>query len=260
MKKTALSLSFAALGLFGPAAAQEKQLNCDDHQRGGNRSSFCEMREQSVAATGRMTIDGRTNGGVSVKGWDRADVLVRSQVRAQADSDAESRTTVAQIIVHAGGGTVAADGPSGKSWSVSYEVFVPRQSDLTLTAHNGGIHIEGVRGNIDFSTTNGGVHLAQLAGQVKGRAQNGGVHITLAGNRWDGQGMDVQTMNGGVHVDVPASYSAHFETSTVNGGLHSDFSELVRDRRQLEINADLGGGGPPVRVVTTNGGVHIGKT
>jgi hypothetical protein len=260
MKKTALSLSFAALGLLGPAAAQEKQLSCDDHVWGGNRSGFCEMREQTVPATGRMTIDGKQNGGVSVKGWDRTEVLVRSQVRAQSDNDADSKATVSQVIVHALGGTVSADGPSGKSWSVSYEVFVPRQSDLTLTAHNGGIHIEGIRGNIDFSTINGGVHLAQLAGQVKGSTQNGGVHMELSGNRWDGQGVDVRTQNGGVHVNVPATYSAHFETSTVNGSLHSDFNELVRDRKQRDISADIGGGGPPVKISTTNGGVHIGKT
>jgi DUF4097 and DUF4098 domain-containing protein YvlB len=260
MMKTYLSLSFAAFGLLNIAAAQDKTLNCDDHNNwGGNRASFCEMREQTVAPGGRLSIDGRTNGGISVKGWDRAEVLVRSQVRAQGDTDGDAKNTGAQVIVHATAGSVSADGPTGKSWSVSYEVFVPRQSDLNLTAHNGGIHIEGVRGNIEFTTQNGGVHLAGLAGQVKGKTQNGGVHVELAGNRWDGGGLDVQTQNGGVHINVPASYSAHFETSTINGGLHSDFSELVRDRKQRDVSADIGGGGAPVHVVTTNGGVHIGK-
>lgn len=259
MTKLTLSLSFAVLGLAGSAAAQEKQLNCDDHNWGGSRSRFCEMREQTVASAGRLSIDGRTNGGISIKAWDRADVLVRSQVQSQGDNDGDAKATVAQVIIHTTGGMVSADGPSSKNWSVTYEVFLPRQSDLVLTANNGGIHIEGVRGNIEFSTRNGGVHLAKLAGQVKGRTQNGGVHVELSGNRWDGQGMDVQTQNGGVHIDVPARYAAHFETSTVNGGLHTDFSELVRDRKQHSVSADIGGGGPPVKVETTNGGVHIGK-
>ena len=241
-----------------PLAAQNKSLSCDQ-QGGGDRARFCEMREQTIPSAGRLEIDGRQNGGVSVKSWDRGDVLVRSQVTAQGENDGDARASVAQVIVHAVGTQISADGPSGKSWSVSYEVFVPRQTDLTLTAHNGGIHIEGVRGNIQFQTQNGGVHIAQAAGTVKGKTQNGGIHIELAGPRWEGQGLDVETQNGGVHLAVPATFAAHIESSTVNGGVKSDFSEMIHDRHQRQISADINGGGPTVRVVTTNGGVTIAK-
>ena len=33
-------------------------------------------------------------------------------------------------------------------WSVIYEIFVPQNTDLTVTARNGGIDISGVRGQI----------------------------------------------------------------------------------------------------------------
>jgi DUF4097 and DUF4098 domain-containing protein YvlB len=255
MKSTVLLLSILAL----PLAAQDKQLTCD-HQGWGNRAHFCEVREQTMLSAGRLEIDGKQNGGITVKAWDRSDVLVRSQVSAQGDTDGDARAAAAQVIVHASGVQVAADGPTGKSWSVSYEVFVPRQMDLNLNAHNGGIHIEGVRGNLQFNTQNGGVHLAQVAGQVKGRTQNGGVHVELAGSRFEGQGLDVETQNGGVRIAVPANFASHFESSTVNGALKSDFPELVHDRRQKQISADVNGGGATVRVVTTNGGVTIQKT
>lgn len=259
MTKTGLSLCFAAFGLMMPAAAQEKRLNCEEHDWNGKRSHFCEMREQTVAPVARFTIDSRTNGGISVKAWDRAEVLVRSQVRAEGESEAEAKATAAQVIVHINGGVISADGPSQKSWSVSYEVFMPRRTDLALTAHNGGIHIDGIQGNIEFATSNGGVHLNRLAGQVKGRTENGGVHVELAGTRWEGQGLAVQTKNGGVHLNIPARYAAHVETTTVNGGVHSDFAEIVLPRGKREVSADLGGGGASVRVETVNGGVHIAK-
>jgi hypothetical protein len=35
---------------------------------------------------------------------------------------------------------------------------------------------------------------------------------------------------------------------------------MVRERRQRQVSADLNGGGPTIRVVTTNGGVTIQKT
>ena len=39
------------------------------------------MREQTIAYGGRLTVDGGNNGGVSIKGWDNASVLVRSKVK-----------------------------------------------------------------------------------------------------------------------------------------------------------------------------------
>ncbi|MDQ6708907.1 MAG: DUF4097 domain-containing protein [Acidobacteriota bacterium] len=218
------------------------------------------MREQTIPSTGRLTIDGRTNGGMSVKAWDRGEVLVRSKVQSQGENDGDARATAAQVAVHANGGQIAADGPADKQWSVSYEVFVPRQTDLNLTAHNGGIRIDHVRGNIELSTQNGGVHLTQVAGNVKGRTQNGGVHVELAGNHWDGAGLELKTQNGAVHLDMPAGYSAHLDASTVNGGVHSDFAELAGEKRQREVSKDLNGGGAPLRLTTVNGGVHLQKS
>ena len=39
-------------------------------------------------------------------------------------------------------------GNHGQNWSVSYEIFVPRNADLALRTHNGGISISDVRGKI----------------------------------------------------------------------------------------------------------------
>ncbi|MDQ6788153.1 MAG: hypothetical protein M3033_15215, partial [Acidobacteriota bacterium] len=73
--------------------------------------------------------------------------------------------------------------------------------------------------------------------------------------------LDVQTTNGGVRLSLPETYAAHIETGTVNGGFKSDISALNIDRtersRPARINTDLNGGGAPIRVITTNGGVKI---
>lgn len=58
---------------------------------------------------------------------------------------------------------------------------------------------------------------------------------------------------------VPSNYSAHLETSTVNGSVKNDLPALVQTNRQHQFSLDIGGGGPPVRVTTTDGGVHISK-
>ena len=63
----------------------EKQLTCANGGRDSDRARHCEIREQSLASIGRLNIDAGQNGGVSVKGWLRPDVLVRARVEASGD-------------------------------------------------------------------------------------------------------------------------------------------------------------------------------
>jgi hypothetical protein len=246
------------------AAAQspEPRMECDDEWRGGwwNRGEhFCEIREMTVAATGMLAVEGGPNGGIRVTGADRRDVLVRAMVVTWGDDEDEARARAQQIAIQTDAG-ISAEGPDfgdRQGWSVSYEIFTPRETDLMLETHNGGIAIYSVRGDVDFETTNGGVKLDGLAGNVLGHTTNGGVDATLTGDTWDGDAFDVRTTNGGVRLRVPSEYSARLEASTTNGGIHIEFPVTVQGRIGREIRTTLGEGGPLVRVGTTNGGVHV---
>ncbi len=252
------------------AFAQTKSLTCDDHNNNNDRQvRSCEMREQNIAYGGRLSVDAGTNGGVSVKGWDSPSVLVRSQVSAWAADDNTAKMIVSQIHVDWSAGMIKASGPDmvhdargdrNQNWSVTYEIFVPRNADLALKTHNGGINISDVRGNITFDAMNGGVNLKNLAGDVEGTTKNGGLNITLAGNRWDGAKLDARTTNGGINISMPENYSAHFETATVNGNVNANFDMTVRGNiteRSRKLSTDIGGGGATIHVETVNGGVNV---
>lgn len=276
---SAFALLFVVYILGGsPIIAQNKaEAKIKDKERGfcswnsygnGDSSSFKETRENTVAATGSLTVDGGKNGGISVKGENRSDVLVRSCVNAWAKSEEEAKSIVASVKIGTGS-TIKADGPDAgehSNWSVSYEILVPRNTNLNLTAHNGGISIKSVEGSIEFETNNGGVNVADLAGDVRGKTTNGGVNVSLTGSTWKGSGLDVTTTNGGVNLTVPADYSANFETGTTNGGFKSDVPSLTVQTEDTDgwakakkIRASMNGGGANIRVITTNGGVKIGS-
>ena len=68
---------------------------------------------------------------------------------------------------------------------------------------------------------NGGVTLKRVNGNVQGRTTNGGVNIELAGDRWNGNGMDVKTTNGG-YPGRAAALLGELEAETRNGGIHCD--------------------------------------
>jgi hypothetical protein len=140
----------------------------------------------SAGGLHRLSVDASRNGGVTVKGWLRNEVLVRARVEASADNEGAAANLASRVSVDSSGGQVRATGPesidnNNSWWSVSYEIFIPQNTDLTTTARNGGITISDVRGQIRFAGRNGGVHLKRLAGDVSGSTGNGGVQVELTG-------------------------------------------------------------------------------
>lgn len=235
-------------------------LRCRENWYSDRLMGRCEIKEQTVAAGGAITVDARKNGGVSVKGWDRNDILVRARIQAAASSQREADELAKQVRIQTAGGKIFAEGPDNRKdnhWDVSYEIFAPHRSDLSLHAYNGGISISDISGQIEFTGHNGGVVLKRVAGNVRGGTTNGGLMVELAGDRWDGEALDVKTTNGGIVVAVPENYSAHLEAGTVNGGISIDFPVTTQGRITRELAVNLGAGGPTVRAMTTNGGVKI---
>jgi DUF4097 and DUF4098 domain-containing protein YvlB len=89
---------------------------------------------------------------------------------------------------------------------------------------------------------------------------NGGIHVELSGSEWDGEGVELETTNGGLHLEVPADYNARLEASTVNGGVQSDVPTTRKGRHSGgRVAVELGRGGPLLRFETTNGGLHIAQ-
>ena len=260
--KVLASLALAATAFGQMRDNQDKQMTCGEKSYGG-RATYCEIREQSTAAMGLLNVDPGQNGGATVKGWSRNEVLVRARVDGWAGSDADARALASQVYVDISGGRVQARGPESANnagWSASFEIFVPQATSLTVKTINGGITVSDIRGSLRFDATNGGINLRRLAGDINGATVNGGVNLELMGTTWDGSQVQVTTRNGGVNISVPENYSAHFQTETLNGSLRSEFPlNVPGDARAGNHDFSIGAGGPVIHVTTTNGGVRLKK-
>ena len=269
LRFTLLLVATVALsaGTLQAQKPSEPSMKCRDNDGNDRLARHCEIKEQTLPASGAITVDGKMNGGIAVKGWDRQEVLVRAKVETRAPTEAEAAQLAQQVRIETAVLNIRAEGPESRNdyqWHVSYEIFVPRRSDLSLKAHNGGISIVDVTGKLEFRTTNGGVSLSRVGGAVSGNTTNGGVHVELAGVRWEGEALDVKTTNGGVNLVLPDNYSAHLVTGTVNGNISADYPLNVqkneRGRLPKDVSVDIGGGGPTIRATTTNGGVRLSRT
>lgn len=257
-----LAVSFGSLPLLAQLQDNTaKEMTCDNGNRDGDQARHCEIREQTLPSMGSLNIDAGQNGGVSVKGALRSDVLVRARVEAWADTAASAATLASRISIDTSTGQLKAIGPESadnSGWSVSYEIFVPQSTDVTAKAHNGGIAISDVRGQIRFDTQNGGVRLKRVAGDVGGQTVNGGVQVELTGAIWEGRQLEASTRNGGISVTMPSYYSAHFQAETRNGRIQSDIPmQAQAEARPRNMDLNVGSGGPLIHLTTVNGGVKI---
>src|ERR1051326_5443711 len=109
----------ACLGLavsFGsfPVIAQlrdnsEKQMTGENRGGDSERARHCEMREQSAPSIGRLTVDAGPNGGATIKGWLRGDVLVRARIDASAENAAAAALLASRVSIDTSGGQVRSE-------------------------------------------------------------------------------------------------------------------------------------------------------
>ena len=237
---------------------------CRDVRNDQRYESSCDVREQTLARVSLLDVDPGGNGGISVRGTSGGSTRVRFRIVGSARDERTARELMDAVRVSVEGGRIRAEGPESNGrdgwWNVQVEIETPRDTPLALSTRNGGIALDGVAGRTRFETSNGGVSLVNVSGDVQGRTANGGVRVVLDGTRWQGDGLNVETTNGGVHMALPAGYNAELHTETNNGGIDIDFPITVRGRVsdvRRRIDTTIGSGGAPLRVRTVNGGVRI---
>lgn len=255
------SLVLVARTLAAQEDAEEWLAQC--RHDWNDRPKVCVIRETGFRpARGALTIDPSENGGVAVYGWDRDSVSVVAKIEAQASTESDAQAIADAIKINAAGSQIVASGPDvvrRRSWAVTFEVYVPRHTDLSLSTVNGPLSVEDVTGVMHLQALNGPVTLRAVGGDVTARVQNGPLSVNLSGSRWDGPGLDAEAQNGPVSLGIPDRYNAQLETGTVNGPMNLAFplTVTIQGRMTNRIHTTLGDGGPPVRVVTTNGPLTI---
>lgn len=259
---TGLILALGLLLSAGAVGAQAAPVRVDEdtrcHYDDNDRDRYCEEREYTLAAVSDLMVDAGQNGGITVSGWDRDAIQLIARVSASTRSG-DPRDLARSVEIRTGS-VIEAVGPRTRgrdSWSVGFELMVPRATALRLQASNGGIGLSELTGQVSARTTNGGISVVGGAGRIQGETTNGGLRIELTGPRWDGAGVDLRTTNGGVRIQVPENYSAELEIATVNGGMELEIPVMVQGRIDRRIRTRLGDGGSLIRATTTNGGVVV---
>ncbi|HXT70698.1 MAG TPA: DUF4097 family beta strand repeat-containing protein [Vicinamibacterales bacterium] len=204
------------------------------------------------------------NGRIRVEATDGDEVAINATRVAKGPSDEAAKAALADVKIseNASADRVEIDSNSAAGFSfrvskrVDYDVKMPRNGQLTIKNTNGEIRVISVAGFVKIETTNGDIELTGIEKGADVSATNGRVQIELA-SVGDG-GVRCKTTNGQIIVTVPANAKANIAARVINGIVHTENLEVKStDSSQRRLDATIGGGGPEIRLETTNGEVRI---
>jgi hypothetical protein len=221
-------------------------------------------RSYPLAQGGSVEIH-NTNGQIRVESGDGATVEVVATRTARAGSDEDARNALKriEIVESVTPDRVELDSSRGAlgfeinvSKKVDYVVRLPRWAKVTLTTTNGEIVASGVGGAFRAETTNGAIKAMAMSGPVRMETTNGDVTAEL--DKITDDGVTCATTNGGIDLTMPSAAKATFSVETNNGGIDPSGLDLkVSDQSKRSLRATVGGGGPTIKLETTNGGIRI---
>jgi len=232
---------------------------------------YTDKEERRFTVSGKPEVVLSTfDGGVTVTAWDRPEVLIT--VEKKAESPEEAKKINVKFEQAGNRITVEIEKPESfhgvqignVSRSANVTVSMPRQGDLQAKSGDGGITLTGIAGRIDVRSGDGGIKGTGLDGDlivhtgdggvslqdVKGRLElstgDGGVEVTGALSR-----LKARTGDGSITVRAASGSTAEedWELTSGDGGMTVELPSSFA----AQVDAHTGDGGITVDGLTIAG-------
>ncbi|HUL73643.1 MAG TPA: DUF4097 family beta strand repeat-containing protein [Vicinamibacterales bacterium] len=207
-----------------------------------------------------------TNGRIEIRTGDgnTVDVVADRVVHAATDEAAKDALRRLEIAETVSPDRVALDA-TGRgmglqiniSKHVDFVVHLPRWAAVKLVSTNGDIDVADVGGSFDVETTNGRIKGTGLMNSTTVSSTNGAITLDFA--KLGEAGISCETTNGAIQVTIPRDSKARLSARVSNGTIQTsdlDLSASEQSRRRLEASIG-GGGGPSIKLETTNGLIQL---
>jgi DUF4097 and DUF4098 domain-containing protein YvlB len=216
---------------------------------------------------GRLEII-NVNGRITAEPNDGSSVEIRAERVARVATEEAARELLSAIEMREEVGDervrieVRAPQRNGGGHEIRWTVRVPKGVNVDFRTVNGGVRMSGLDGEVRARSTNGGVSGQALhATAVDAAVTNGGVEIELANAPTSGT-FELEAVNGGVSLALPADSRADVTLRCVNGAVAVSGLDVEADGEQSRrlVQGRLNGGGARVTMSTTNGGVRLSRS
>jgi DUF4097 and DUF4098 domain-containing protein YvlB len=256
--------------------------DCRDRLRVGNNEYRANVRDEETKTVPNrpLTITAEENGGIQVTTWDNPEISLKLCKQIAAGDETQGRKLLAETHLEINGSKISIHVPQEDDYSLGTLLLVkaPKNANLNLNVHNGGVSLTSFTGTAEAHAENGGISFHRSSGKLTAQAENGGISIKDCGGdvsakvengglsialpeHWEGKGLEAHARNGGLVVSLPKTFSGGLEV------IASDHTSIIckddvcnAGERTWENGHKLfrmGGANPQVRATTENGGIVI---
>ncbi len=233
-------------------------------------------KQISFQQGGYLELD-NSNGGVEVQSWDKNEVEIKAYKKVRAGSSGQAEELMQELKIEVvqtateikietiTPQTMKKDGGffnwlfngDNNSFSVEYELKVPKSIDLNIKTTNGKIYCQQIKGRLRLNSTNGKITAREIEGLVRSKTTNGSLDIELLSVPPDEE-INFSTTNGSITLRLPENYGAEVNLKTTNGHIDSDFSySEQRDWSRQHVSGIIGDGAGSLYCHTTNGSIRL---
>jgi len=152
-----------------------------------------ETRTFAVNGSPRVTIN-TFDGRVTVHGWDKPEVTYTAVKGSHDEEGLKGISIEAQQQGEAI--SIVAKTEDEENSTVSFDVYVPRQSSLHVSSNDGALNLEGVTGQITLRSGDGPIEVANGGGELQVNTGDGVIRVI----KFDGQ-VDARTGDGAINLD-----------------------------------------------------------
>lgn len=152
-----------------------------------------ETRTFAVSGSPRVTIN-TFDGQVTIRGWDKPEVMYNA-TKASHDENSLKEISI-QAQQQGSAISITANNNHQHYGSVTFDVYVPRQSSLHVSSGDGALNLDGVTGQITLRSGDGPIEVANGGGQLQLNTGDGVIRVI----KFDGQ-VDARTGDGEIALD-----------------------------------------------------------
>ncbi|GAI19749.1 unnamed protein product, partial [marine sediment metagenome] len=173
------------------------------------------VQRQAPLAPGSTVVAKTSFGSVTITGADVTDCNVVAQIRVQAPTEQEAREIAEQVKIKLESVgqtlTVKAEKPPKKrrrSISISYNITVPRQTNVECASSYGAIKLTNIDGNVKGKTSSGSI----TAENIQGSAQLNTSFGSITCRNISGDNIKLKSSSGSIRAENIKG-SAELDTS-----------------------------------------------
>ncbi len=230
---------------------------------------------ESTTSGGNISVSGTASGQA------RVEVFVRSGNSKKELSKDEIQKRLAEdydVKVEMSGQKLVASAKTKRknmNWnnalSISFYIYVAKNTETNLTTSGGNINLEELTGRQDFTTSGGNLNINKLSGDVKGRTSGGNIKVQQSDNKLDlttsGGNIDAENCSGQMRLstsggsieltalkgNIDATTSGgNVRGSNISGELeaHTSGGNVRLENLSCDVEASTSGGNVNVAVTT----------